>query len=150
MKADDCAEMRLLIQADVDGELAPADAAAVGAHLEQCSTCATLPARLFSLSERIRFDAPYYLVPDKLQAAVRARLAPVAAPVEPGADGANDNHVSWWHRLPRPRLGPVIPFGGGFALAACLALVFLLPSAAGLPDAVVSDHIRALQPGHLM
>ena len=30
MKADDCAEMRLLIQADVDGELTPADAAAVG------------------------------------------------------------------------------------------------------------------------
>jgi hypothetical protein len=35
-------------------------------------------------------------------------------------------------------------------LGACLALVFLLPNTSGLPDAVVSDHIRALQPGHLM
>jgi anti-sigma factor RsiW len=45
---------------------------------------------------------------------------------------------------------PVAPFGGGFALAACLALAILLPRSGGLPDAVVSDHIRALQPGHLM
>jgi anti-sigma factor RsiW len=150
MKADDCTEMRLLIQADVDGELAPADAAAVGAHLEHCSTCATLQAELVSLSRRMRLEVPYYPAPDEMQSAVRARLAAMAAPPEQGPSGANDNRVSWRHRLSRPRLGQVVPFGGGFALAACLALVFLLPSATGLPDAVVSDHIRALQPGHLM
>jgi anti-sigma factor RsiW len=42
------------------------------------------------------------------------------------------------------------PFGDGFAVAACLALALLLPQTDGLPDAVVADHIRALQPGHLM
>jgi anti-sigma factor RsiW len=150
MKADDCTEMRLLIQADVDGELAPADAAAVGAHLEHCSTCATLQAELVSLSRRMRLVVPYYRAPDEMQSAVRARLAAMAAPPGQGPSGANDNRVSWRHRLSRPRLGQVVPFGGGFALAACLALVFLLPSAGDLPDAVVSDHIRALQPGHLM
>jgi anti-sigma factor RsiW len=150
MKADDCTAMRLLIQADVDGELAPADAAAVGAHLEHCSTCATLQAELVSLSRRMRLVVPYYRAPDEMQSAVRARLAAMAAPPEQGPSGANDNRVSWRHRLSRPRLGQVVPFGGGFALAACLALVFLLPSAGDLPDAVVSDHIRALQPGHLM
>jgi anti-sigma factor RsiW len=46
--------------------------------------------------------------------------------------------------------GPLIPFGAGAAVAACLALLLLVPSAGGLPEAVVSDHIRALQPGHLM
>ena len=47
-------------------------------------------------------------------------------------------------------LGPATPFSTGFALAACLALIFILPHTGSLPDAVVSDHIRALQPGHLM
>src|ERR1700723_1356436 len=130
MKADDCTEMRLLIQADVDGELAPADAAAVGAHLEHCSTCATLQAELVSLSRRMRLEVPYYSAPTELQSALRARLTTTpAAPPEQGSSSANDNRVSWRHRLPRPRLGQVVPFGGGFALAACLALVFLLPSA---------------------
>jgi anti-sigma factor RsiW len=150
MKADDCTEMRLLIQADVDGELTPSDAAAVGAHLGHCSTCATLQAELVSLSRRMRLEVPYYLAPNELQSALRARLATMAAPAEQGPSGANDDSVFWRYRLPRPRLGQVVSFGGGFALAACLALVFLLPSATGLPDAVVSDHIRALQPGHLM
>jgi len=150
MKADDCAEMRLLIQAHVDGELTPADAVAVGAHLEHCSTCTTLQAEFVSLSRRMRLEVPYYSAPTELQSAVRARLATTAAPAEQGPSGANDNRVSWRHRLPRPRLGPVVPFGGGFALAACLALIFLLPSAGDPSEAVVSDHIRALQPGHLM
>ena len=34
MKEDDCQEMRLLVQADHDGELSPAEAARVAAHLE--------------------------------------------------------------------------------------------------------------------
>src|ERR1700735_3060346 len=141
MKADDCTEMRLLIQADVDGELGPAGgAAAVGAHLEHCSTCTTLQAELVSLSRRMRLEVPYYPAPDEMQSAVRARLAAMAAPAEQGPSGANVNRVSWRRRLPRLRLGQVVPFGGGFALAACLALVFLLPAAGGLPDAVVSDH----------
>jgi anti-sigma factor RsiW len=98
----------------------------------------------------MRLEVPYYSAPTELQSAVRARLATTVAPAEQGPSGANDNRVSWLHRLSRPRLGQVVPFGGGFALAACLALVLLLPSATSLPDAVVSDHIRALQPGHLM
>jgi anti-sigma factor RsiW len=150
MKTDDCAEMHLLIQADADGELTPADAAAVGAHLEHCSACAIVQADLQSLSQRMRRELPYYAAPDSLQATIRARIAAAATPVAATPSTANDNRVSWWQRLPRPRLGPVIPFGGGFALAACLALVFLMPSATGLPDAIVSGHVRALQPGHLM
>jgi anti-sigma factor RsiW len=153
---DDCAEMRLLVQADVDGELSPHDAAGVAAHLEHCPSCATLQAQLLSLSERMRREVPYYKAPAELRAAVQARIAAQAGsagmttPAEPTPHQANDNRISWWRRLPRPQLGPVVPFGGGFALAACLALVFLWPSTGSLSEAVVSDHIRALQPGHLM
>ena len=150
MTDDDCAEMRLLVQADVDGELSAHDAAGVAAHLEHCSSCATLQAQLISLSTRIRQEATYRTAPDELRAAVKARIAAMTMPAEQPPFKANDNRVSWWRRLPRPKSGSVVPFGGGFALAACLALIFLMPSAGSLPDAVVSDHIRALQPGHLM
>jgi anti-sigma factor RsiW len=150
MTGDDCAEMRLLIQADVDGELGPADSVGVETHLKRCPACATLQAQLLTLGTRIRQEVPRYAMPEELLTAVQARLAAMAAPQEQGPSGANDNRTTWWHRFTRMRLGPAAPFGGGFALAACLALVFLLPHAGGLPDEVVSDHIRALQPGHLM
>jgi anti-sigma factor RsiW len=154
MKDGDCTEMRLLVQADVDGELTPADTAGVEAHLEHCPRCAALQAQLISLSGRIRQEVTYYSAPpaaqEKLRIAVRARLAAMTPSDEQGPGPANDNRASKWLRLPRLGLGPATPFGAGFALAACLALVFILPHASGLPEAVVSDHIRALQPGHLM
>nr|WP_294508127.1 anti-sigma factor [uncultured Rhodopila sp.] len=143
MKDDDCAEMQLLVQADVDGELSPREAAAVAAHLDHCAACAELQTQLIVLSGRIRQEVPYHKAPDSLRAAILSR---VAAP----AKSTNDNPVPRWRRLLRPGLGPIIPFGGGAAVAACLALLLLVPSAGGLPEAVVSDHIRALQPGHLM
>jgi anti-sigma factor RsiW len=145
----DCVEMHLLVQANVDRELPAASAAGVEAHLERCPECAALQARLISLSRRICQEVTCYTAPEPLRSAVRAGVAVMASPAE-GPETANDNHISWWRRLPRPRLGPATPFGAGFALAACLALVFLLPHTGNLPDAVVSDHIRALQPGHLM
>jgi anti-sigma factor RsiW len=145
-----CVEMRLLVQADVDGELPAASAAGVEAHLAGCSDCAALQAQLISFSRRFRQEVTCYTAPEPLRAAVRARLAAMAPAAEGGSETANVKHASWWRRLPRPRLGPATPFGAGFALAACLALIFILPQTGGLPDAVVSDHIRALQPGHLM
>jgi anti-sigma factor RsiW len=149
MKDDDCAEMRLLVQADVDGELSPREAAAVAAHVDQCPSCAALQLQLIGLSGRIRQEVPYHKAPDALRTAVLGRIAAAATPV-PRA--ANDNPVARWRRLPRFGLGrgPLVPFGAGAAVAACLALLLLVPSAGGLPEAVVSDHIRALQPGHLM
>jgi anti-sigma factor RsiW len=151
----DCVEMRLLVQADVDGELPAASAARVEAHLERCRECAALQAQLISFAPRMRQEVTRYTAPEHLRAAMRARLAAIGPTAEEGSATANettpnDTPVSWWRRLPRPRLGPATPFGAGFALAACLALVFVLPHTGGLPDAVVSDHIRALEPGHLM
>jgi anti-sigma factor RsiW len=146
----DCVEMRLLVQADVDGELPAASAAGVEAHLEGCPECAALQAQLISFSRRIRQEVTCYTAPEHLGAAMQARLAAMAPAAEGGSKTANVKHASWWRRLPRPRLGPVTPFGAGFALAACLSLIFMLPHTGSLPDAVVSDHIRALQPGHLM
>ncbi len=137
--ADGCVEMRLLVQADVDGELSPADAARVAVHLGQCGDCAELRERMLALAQRLRREAPYHAAPDSLRAAVRARIAADVAVARP----------AWWQRRPRLHLGSAASFGGGFALAACLALVLLLSNGRGLPDTVVANHIRALQPGHL-
>ncbi len=147
MKDDDCAEMRLLVQADVDGELSPREAAGVTAHLDHCAACAELQTRLIALAGRIRQEVPYHKAPDSLRAAVLSRIAAAAPPPQ---RVANDNPVPLWRRLPRLGLGPIIPFGGGAAVAACPALLLLAPSVGGRPEAVVADHIRALQPGHLM
>jgi anti-sigma factor RsiW len=145
-----CAEMRLLIQADLDGELTPADTAGVEAHMHRCPSCAAVQTQLMVLSERVRQEVPQFVPPEGLLTAVQARIAAIARSPEPTAEAANDDRSVRWHRLLGTRLASFAPFGGGFALGACLALVFLLPNTSGLPDAVVSDHIRALQPGHLM
>jgi len=140
MSTPSCGEMRLLLQADADGELSPAEAARVGEHLEHCPDCAALPPQLASLSARLREQAPYHAAPERLRDAVRARMAAMA-PAEPAPT----------RRRPAfARLRTAAPFGAGFALAACLALALLPRATSGLPEEIVSDHIRALQPGHLM
>ncbi len=152
MNPDDCAEMRLLVQADVDGELTPAETARVAAHLEHCQACAELQSQLIALSKRFREEATAYQPPADLLAKVRSQIA-LAAPTKPPAAEApvgNDNRPSRWRVRQL-----ATAFGGGFALAACLAQLFLLPhtfdaQTLNLTEAVVSDHIRALQPGHLM
>lgn len=145
MTDDGCDEMQLLVQADVDGELAPAEAARVATHVARCAACAETQARLTALSGRLRSEAPYHPAPEALRAAIRTRI--VAA--TPDVVRRLDARGPWWRRLPRPRVGQGVAFGGGFDLAACLALAIALPRGSTLADAAVADHIRALQPGHL-
>ncbi len=154
MNSDACAETRLLVQAEVDGELSPAEAARVEAHLGRCSGCAQVQGQLVSLSAQLRREMPYYAAPETLQAAMRARIAATAAPEDGNANSSPDPvRPPWRQRLfdLLPKAGA--PFGAGFGVATGLALALLLLVPRGdsdLPDAVVADHIRALQPGHLM
>jgi anti-sigma factor RsiW len=145
MSDDTCDEMQLLIQADVDGELQVSEAARVGAHLERCPGCAETQARLLALSRRLREDAPRYAASQALRDAIDSAIkgaAPAAMPAIRRAEGP-----SWRFRLP---FASGASFGAGFAVAASLGLFLLLPGGGALTDAVVSAHIRALQPGHLM
>jgi anti-sigma factor RsiW len=141
-----CDEMQLLIQADVDGELPVADAARVAAHLERCPGCAETQAQLLALSRRLRTDAPRYAASQALRDSIDGAIM-TAAPAAMSA-ARRAKRPSWQFRLP---LASSASFGAGFAIAASLALFLLLPGAGGvLPNDVVSAHIRALQPGHLM
>ncbi len=123
MTGEDCTERHLLIQADLDGELTPAESASLAGHVAQCSTCTAIQTELASVSQRIRGGATTYAAPDMLRRALRP------APL----------------RL-RPRLLPL----SGFALAACLALFLVVPRGGDVAETMVEGHLRALQPGHLL
>jgi anti-sigma factor RsiW len=123
MTENPCAELHLLIQADMDGELGAADAARVAAHLQSCAACAALQQNLLRLSAKIRAETQRPTLPEAARASLMRRLAP-----------------------PRPAWLPV----AGLALAASLAIALLRPASTLVEDALVSAHIRALQPGHLL
>jgi len=148
MSEERCAPMRLLIQADVDGELDAGQAAALAAHIEDCRSCAMKRADLFELSSRLRAEIPYHAAPASLRQAVEARIA---ASVQAAAPASERAVSRWFGALGAlgARLRQGISFGAGFALAAGLALAFMLPRGSELAGDVIADHIRALQPGHL-
>ena len=147
MTPDRCAELHLLIQADVDGELLPADAARVAAHVAACADCAEVQGQLLALTDQFRAATLYRPAPDALRAAVLRRLDATGEDLTPGRTG------SWRAGLMAILRNPLrlaAPFGTGFALAAILLLVLLPPGRDDLTGAFVAGHIRALQPGHLM
>lgn len=141
MTEERCAAMRLLIQADLDGELDAAQAAALAAHIGDCASCTATRNELAELASRLRAEASYHSAPPSLRAAVAARIAASAPVAQPAG----------WRRIGGSgrRLRQGLSFGAGFALAASLVLILLLPHRRDVAGEVVTDHIRALQPGHL-
>jgi anti-sigma factor RsiW len=131
MSASLCDELSLLIQADIDGELRPAEAARVASHLDACEACSRHQRQLIALSARLRSEAPRHRAPASLQDALRTRVEASTHPPTPR------------------RLVPAASFAAGLALAASLAVVLIRPVPTALPDEAVAAHIRALQPGHL-
>lgn len=142
--------MQLLVQADVDGELPPADAARVASHLDGCEACAAFQAEIMALSARVRSEATRYSAPDPLGEAVRAQVeassrhSPAKASRTAAAHQNRSRPV-----IGRRRFGGLVS-GLGLGIAATLAVMLLQPATNGLPDELVANHIRALQPGHLM
>jgi anti-sigma factor RsiW len=130
----ECAEARLLLQAELDGELEPGRVAGLAAHVAECPGCAAARQELGALSRALRAALPYHPAPAGLREALTARLA-AAPPPRP---------------VPAARWRPAgAGFAAGLALAASLALV-LLPRGASSPDEAVASHIRALQGTHLL
>jgi anti-sigma factor RsiW len=129
--------MHLLVQADLDGELAPAEAAEVAAHLAGCAACRAVQTRLAELSRELRVQLPRYAAPDRLRARLQVQAQPSAQRLRLGL-----RRLQW-----RDGVG----FGLGLALAASVLLVTLPPSGPGnlALDEAVTSHVRALQPGHL-
>jgi len=130
----------LLVQAEFDGELDAAQAAALEAHRAGCPICQAAQAELLRTRALLRAE-PYEPTPDDVRARVMARLRQA----QPQAAAAPRLTRRGWSRL----WGSGIGFGLGAACAAAIAFLVVLPQRNDLVDAVVADHIRALQPGHL-
>jgi anti-sigma factor RsiW len=128
-------ELRLLVQADCDGELAPRDAAAVAAHLEDCAACRALHHDLLRTKDLVRTNVPYHEAPDRFRRQIETMIS-ANSPRRP--------------RQRRPWGGWIGSFGIGAALAAVLVLLVGAPhNDIGAEQTVLDGHLRALQSGHL-
>lgn len=116
----DCAEMELLLHADLDVELDAAQTVRLALHVAGCALCTQRRADLAALQSALRANLTYHAAP----ALVRAGLTP-------------------------RRRWPIATFAVAGAMAASLALL-LLPQAPPPGIDVLSAHLRALQPGHLV
>jgi anti-sigma factor RsiW len=132
--------MRLLVPADVDGELTAAEAARVAVHVMGCTDCAAAQRDITALSARLRGETTRYRAPESLRAALAAQPEGSALP-----PAANENRTSGKGR----RFASWAP-GVGLGIAVSMAVMLLRPGDGGLPEQLVADHIRALQPGHLI
>lgn len=127
----------MLVQAEFDGELDAAQAAALAAHRQQCPVCQAAAAALTRARE-LMHDGLYQPASDELRRRVIARLDR-ERPETPRPLGSRLR--AWW--------GAGIGFGLGAACVAVLAMLLVWPAEPNLTRELVADHIRALQPGHL-
>ncbi|HUK58203.1 MAG TPA: hypothetical protein VLV50_03150 [Stellaceae bacterium] len=121
----------LLLQAEFDGELDAAQSADLAQHRETCAVCRANWATLEASRKAVR-GVDYHAAPDALRARLAARLGPAPRTAA---------RRRWW-REP-------LSFAVGAALAAMLLLVVRPQGNDALLSALVDDHVRSLQPGHL-
>ena len=133
MTAVDCGKL-LLLQAEFDGELDAAQAAALAEHRAGCPVCQQGEALLAAAHGALR-GATYHRAGPELRRAVASRIG--AKPPQ----GRRRASLPWQG---------LAGFGAGAALAAALVLTFLPVGRPELVAALVDDHVRALQPGHLL
>ncbi len=150
--APDCDKV-LLVQAELDGELDAAEAAALAAHRAHCPICEAAAAEL-AHARALVGERLYQPMPDDVRSRVMAQIVAaqtqhrvldspsLTLPRERGRGGwGRDLWRRWW-----PTAGG---FGLGAACAAALAVLLIVPRAPDFAEQVVAGHIRALQPGHL-
>ena len=145
--APEC-EKVLLVQAELDGELDAAQAAALAAHRAGCPVCQAATVEL-GRARALIGEGLYEAIPADARARLLAQVA--TARSQQGPADSPDRRV-----LPLLRdrwafgwLRPAASFGLGAACAAVLAFLVLAPGESSVADQVVAGHIRALQPGHL-
>lgn len=131
----------LLVQAELDGELGPAEAAALAVHRADCPICQEAAEELTRARAMVR-PSLYRPMPEDVRARVVALLN-----ADPRGEAAEPSRVLEWLRR---WWSAAAGFGIGAACATAMALLLIAPpQGQTLTDEVVASHIRALQPGHL-
>ncbi|HXS20403.1 MAG TPA: hypothetical protein VN735_04190 [Steroidobacteraceae bacterium] len=135
----DCGKL-LLLQAELDGELDAAQAAALADHRAGCPVCKRNEA-LLAATRRALQGATYHRAGPELVRALAGRIGAGQAPPRQEAPPPRRVAVGWQG---------LAGFGAGAALAAAIILTLVPAGRPGLVAALVDDHVRALQPGHLL
>jgi anti-sigma factor RsiW len=128
-----CHEIDRLLDAYIDGELAPAESASLREHIATCAACSGRLADRESLGRLIR-QTPYHPAPDRLRAAVRATRT--RAWFTPGL-------LAW-----AATVALVASLGGAMAVRSARSRTAVAPTAS-LADEVVGGHVRAMMGEHL-
>lgn len=140
-----CAEMELLLQADLDGELDTATTAILTKHMMSCEHCAKLQKQLQQLRQALRNNALYEKPGATFSNALRQQMG---------------SELSGTLRVfePRKKLSQGWKNTGLVAAGAALAASLLLAvmpigyspvMTNPLLDNVVAEHVRSLQADHL-
>ena len=143
----------LLVQAELDGELDAAEAAALGAHRAECPVCRAAAVEL-TRARSLMAEGLYEPTPADARARLLARIA-ASKRLEDAADSHRMGVRRAWLTSHRANVGAgwwrtAASFGLGAACAAVLAFLVLPSDEASLAQQVVAGHIRAAQPGHLV
>ncbi|HEV8677982.1 MAG TPA: hypothetical protein VGQ90_01305 [Stellaceae bacterium] len=161
----------LLVQAEFDGELDAAAAAALASHRTNCSVCQAATAEL-AQARALLGEAPYHWMPDDARSRLMAKIAAAtasSAPPRPSSAAPTFLTPAGGGGLGRGRSGEglgrgqrpsglrrlwrwwssLAGFGLGAACAAAISILLLTPRTSDLAEQVVAGHVRALQPGHL-
>lgn len=133
MSGGDCGKL-LLLQAELDGELDAAESAALAEHRANCPVCRRNESAIMAARQALR-RATYHRADPELFRAVTSRIGVDRPPPD--------------RRMSFPWRGPVT-FGAGAALAAAIVLTVLPLGRPDIVASLVDDHVRALQPGHLL
>ncbi|HEX4269670.1 MAG TPA: hypothetical protein VHY36_17415 [Steroidobacteraceae bacterium] len=133
MSAGDCGKL-LLLQAELDGELDAAESAALTEHRASCRVCRRNESAIVAARQALR-HATYHRADPGFLRAVADRIGVAAPPPN--------------RRMSFPWRG-LATFGAGAALAAVIVLTILPIGSPDIVTALIDDHVRALQPGHLL
>jgi anti-sigma factor RsiW len=140
-----CNETRLLIDADIDGELDLVRHLELTAHLSVCAECSSYAGQARARGSALRNSLPRFAAPPQLAGRIRAVLPAEGASVQAAGPTPRRSSLYW-------------SIWGVTGVAASLAFALLIGFAWGnararanlLIDEAVNDHVRSLQADHLM